>query len=140
MSALLLVVILTAAPLLADVAQDEPETPAQQTLEAKQAEQAEKVLRQLAKSEYRAKVDIPKADCLFVEDGKIVEAMYQNAVREYPKAVPAGAVTKVSSVIVMEHVGVYTSPRRILSTYPGSYDILKKTFSRALSSSMVIWL
>lgn len=95
--ALLLMLVLFGSP----AAQTRPAEAPQKPPEVKQAEQAKELLRELALSEYRAKMDIPAVDCLFVEDGKIVEGTYRSALKDNPKALPAGAVTKVSSVKVM---------------------------------------
>ncbi len=66
------------------------------------ADKAKEVQAELQKSQYKAKVDIPAVDCIFVQDGKIVQGMYQSYLRDNPKALSAGATTKVSKVNVME--------------------------------------
>ena len=66
------------------------------------AEKAKEVQTELQKVQYKAKVDIPAVDCIFVQDGKIIQGMFQSYLRDNPKALAAGATTKVSKVNVME--------------------------------------
>jgi len=66
------------------------------------ADKAKEVQAELQKVQYKAKVDIPAVDCIFVQDGKILQGMYQSYLRDNPKALAAGATTKVSKVNVME--------------------------------------
>ncbi len=88
---------------LSAAGQTKPAATPQELIEAKQAEQSQALLRGLGEFQYRAKIDIPAVDCIFVEDGKISEGTYHSALKEYPKALAAGAVTKISRVKVMEH-------------------------------------
>ena len=66
------------------------------------ADKAKEVQTELQKVQYKAKVDIPAVDCIFVQDGKIIQGMYQSYLRDNPKALSAGATTKISKVSVME--------------------------------------
>jgi hypothetical protein len=66
------------------------------------ADKAKEIQTELQKVEYKAKVDIPAVDCIFVQDGKIMQGMFQSYLRDNPKAVTAGTLTKVSKVNVME--------------------------------------
>jgi hypothetical protein len=95
----LILVILVALPLPA-----QGNAPAlQQTLSEKEkAEKAQVVLRELAQFEYKAKVEIPEVDCVFVEDGKLVGPTYRAQLKENPRAVKAGEITKPSQVKFMD--------------------------------------
>ncbi len=84
-------------------AQTKSAPPPAQNSEARQAEQSKEVLRELAQSDYKAKLDIPAVDYIFVEDGKLQEATYRAALKDNPKALKAGTVTKISKVKVMDH-------------------------------------
>lgn len=95
-----LLILLAAVPA---VAQGNPAVIQHKLQEIQQAEKAKEVLRQLTQHEYRAKADIPAVDGIFVQDGKVNEALYRYAMRENAKALRAGAVTKVSSVKIMDH-------------------------------------
>lgn len=94
-----LVVVCLALPL---ASQGNQATLQQKDKEKIMADKAKDVQGALQKSEYKAKVDIPAVDCIFVQDGKILQGMYQSYLRDNPKALAAGATTKVSKVKVME--------------------------------------
>lgn len=96
---LFLIVVLT----VSGTAQTKSATPPTQNSEARQAEQSKEVLRELAQSEFKAKVDIPAVDYIFVEDGKLQETSFRAALKDNPKALKAGTVTKISKVKVMDH-------------------------------------
>lgn len=105
MRRLLLALIVVGAPFAAfpaaDTLHQSSEQVRKETL-ARQAEQSKAVLAELSKSVYRAKMDIPAVDCIFVEDGKISEGPFRAALRDKPAAIKAGIVTKISSIKVME--------------------------------------
>lgn len=66
------------------------------------SEKAKQVQTELQKFEYKAKVDIPAVDCIFVQDGKLVAGVYQSYLKDNPRALKAGATTKVSNVKMLE--------------------------------------
>jgi hypothetical protein len=100
-----LVVICLAVPL---ASQGNAATLQQKEKDRILAEKAKEVQAELQKVQYKAKVDIPAVDCIFVQDGKIIQGMYQSYLRDNPKALSAGGTTKVSKVSVMEQgVQVY---------------------------------
>lgn len=120
-TALFLMLVLTVAAAGQNKTAEIPE----KFLETQRAQQAKEVLRELAQSHYRAKMDIPAVDCIFVEDGKIAQGMYRSALKENPKALPAGAVTKVSSVRVMDHgiqVFFASDSCALIAVSPGPLD------------------
>lgn len=94
-----LVVICLAAPL---AGQGNSATLQQKDKEKILADKAKDVQAELQKAQYKAKMDIPAVDCIFVQDGKVMQGMFQSYLRDNPKALAAGALTKVSKVIVME--------------------------------------
>src|ERR1022692_1940636 len=72
-------------------------------LDSKQKmEKAQVVLRQLTQSNYKAKVDVPESDCLFGNDGKVSEAMYNAAVKNSKIGIKAGQPGKVTRVEVLD--------------------------------------
>ncbi len=83
--------------------QTKPERTPEEVLEAARGGQSKQLLAELSKSEYRAKMDVPAVDCLFVQDGKLAEGTYRRALENNPKAISAGTVVKISSVKVMTH-------------------------------------
>lgn len=99
--------ILTAVLVIACLAlplasQGNPATLQQKDKEKILADKAKEVQAELQKVQYKAKVDIPAVDCIFVQDGKILQGVFQSYLRDNPKALAAGATTKVSKVNVME--------------------------------------
>ena len=120
-TALFLILVLTVSAAGQNKTAEIPE----KFLETQPAEQAKEVLRELAQSQYRAKMDIPALDSIFVEGGKIAQGMYRSALKDNPKALPAGAVTKVSSVRVMDHgIQVFFAGDScaLIAVSPGSLD------------------
>lgn len=76
--------------------------PAQAVTKSATADLESQLLKELAKYEYKAKKDVPAADYLFIEKGRLQEAMYKSALQTGGVLVKAGAVTKVSSVKIMD--------------------------------------
>ena len=95
-------VLLVACLALPLAAQGNTSTLQQKEKEKILAEKAKEIQTELQKVQYKAKMDIPAVDCIFVQDGKILQGMYQSYLRDNPKALHAGATTKVSKVTVME--------------------------------------
>lgn len=93
------VVICLAAPL---ASQGNAAALQQKEKEKLLADKAKEVQAELQKVQFKAKMDIPAVDCIFVQDGKIIQGMFQSYLRDNPKALAAGATTKVSKVNVME--------------------------------------
>ena len=78
-------------------------TTLEKDLQSKQKmEKAQSVLRELAQVDYKAKMDIPASDNLFVNDGKLSEAMYNAAKREGKIAIKAGQTSKVVKVELLD--------------------------------------
>ena len=67
----------------------------------KHAERTAAVLRELTQFQYKAQMDIPAEDFLFVDDGKLLSATYRAALKN-GIAVKADAITTVSQVKIME--------------------------------------
>ncbi len=63
----------------------------------------QQLFKELTKFEYKAKRDIPAADSIFVEKGKIQEAMYKLSLQQGGVLLKSGKSTKVSSVKIMDH-------------------------------------
>ena len=122
--------LLVAAPLLGQIKAAKEPPPAPQTVLVMQKEQGRDVLRELEKYSFRARVDIPAVDFIFVQDGKIIEAMYRDALKENPRALAAGAVTKVSSVKVLDHgiqVFLATDKCAVIGVSAGTLDTATTT-------------
>ena len=73
-----------------------------QSSEARQTAVARKIKEALEPLSFKAKTDIPAADNIFVEDGKLSDASYRAELKTHGKALKAGAVTKISSIEVMD--------------------------------------
>ena len=71
-------------------------------IQHKQAEKAAVVLRELAQVDYKATMDIPVTDGLFVDDGKLLAPIYHAAIKQNGVALKAGNVTKITDVKVMD--------------------------------------
>jgi major membrane immunogen (membrane-anchored lipoprotein) len=113
------------------------------------AEKAKQVQTELQKFEYKAKVDIPAVDCIFVQDGKLVQGVYQSYLKDNPKALKAGAITKVSTVKMLERgvqiymasdsfaiIGVSANPMETKDlAVKDLVEIAKKSISALLTTS-----
>jgi hypothetical protein len=85
--------------------------PAQKSVPAQKAETPapgpsdleKQLLNALAKYEYRAKRDVPAADSIFVENGRLNQSMYKLSLQQGGVLLKSGLATKVSSVKIMEH-------------------------------------
>jgi hypothetical protein len=101
MRALFIVVILLALVAPAAVAQNSGQSLdklVQQKIQAKGTD----VLKALTQNEYKARVDIPASDSLFVDDGKVVEGMYNVALKNNKVAFKAGETAKVTQVKILD--------------------------------------
>lgn len=74
----------------------------QQLAEKQKIEKTQTVLRDLTQAAYKAKVDMPTSDSLFVNDGKVSEAMYNAALRAGKVAIKTGETAKVTRVQVLD--------------------------------------
>jgi hypothetical protein len=63
---------------------------------------AEDVLKELAKTSYTARRDLPAEENIFIEDGRVMEELFLLSMREHPLAVAAGKTATVSKVILMD--------------------------------------
>lgn len=63
----------------------------------------QQLLKELAKYEYKAKRDVPAADSIFVEKGKLQLPMYKLSLQQGGVLLKTGKTTKVSSVKIMDH-------------------------------------
>jgi hypothetical protein len=59
-------------------------------------------LKNLAQTEYKARLDVPASDSLFVDDGKVVEGMYNVALKNNKVAFKAGETAKVTQVKILD--------------------------------------
>jgi hypothetical protein len=100
MKSLVIVLVLAvfAVPLTAQGVKDSLDKAMQ---EKRQAEKSALVLRELAQTNYRAMMDIPANDGLFVEDGKLLVATYRVALKS-GVAIKAGDVTKITQVKLLD--------------------------------------
>jgi hypothetical protein len=63
---------------------------------------AAEVLAALSKSTYTAKRPVPESENIFVDNGKLMEALYALARQEHPIAIPAGKPAAVSRVVLLD--------------------------------------
>jgi hypothetical protein len=77
-------------------------TSAQQMANREKMEKTQVILRDLAQFDYKAKMDVPVSDTLFVSNGKLMEAMYNSAMKSGKVAVKAGQVAKISQVELLD--------------------------------------
>ena len=95
-----LLFILLAAP--AAAAQGNRSTSDRKLSDSEVAAKTKEIMAELAQSEFRARKDIPLVDCNFVENGKVMEGIFNSNMGD-AKVLRTGTVTKVSSVKLMEH-------------------------------------
>ncbi len=91
--ALILVVLLLITPRMLSAQEDKVKTP-----EARAAE----LLAELSKGTYTAKRSVPASEGIFIEDGRVVEALYGPALAEYGKAIAAGQPATISKVVLLD--------------------------------------
>lgn len=60
------------------------------------------LLKELSRSVYIAQRNIPASDGIFIEEGRVVEAMYALAREQHETVVPAGETTRVSKVLLLD--------------------------------------
>ncbi len=96
--AIVLILAIIAVPAVAQGGKESLESLMQQK---RQAEKTAAVLREITQSEYRAQMDIPASDSLFVEDGKLTTATYRAALKN-GVALKAGETTRVTQVKLMD--------------------------------------
>jgi hypothetical protein len=70
----------------------------QQKLQAR----ANEITKTLSQVEYKARVDVPASDSLFVDEGKIVEGTYQVALKHNKVAFKVGETAKVTQVKILD--------------------------------------
>ena len=75
--------------------------PVTQDLHSPQVRAGE-VFRELAKTTYTARRDLPASENIFIEDGRVMEELLAFTMRERPLAVAAGQPARVSRVILMD--------------------------------------
>ncbi|MBI3697228.1 MAG: hypothetical protein HY238_20630 [Acidobacteria bacterium] len=91
--ALILIVLLLIAPRMLSAQETQAKTP-----EVRAAElQAE-----LSKSTYTAKRSVPMAEGIFVEEGRVVEALYGPALAEHGTAIAARKPATISKVALLD--------------------------------------
>ena len=95
---LLFLTILLLAPLPLAGQADKPATPAQPSPEVRAAE----LRAELSKVTYTAKRTIPASDNIFVENGAVIEAIYQLERDQHEVAVPARQTAPVSKVLLLD--------------------------------------
>jgi hypothetical protein len=83
-------------------AQGNRDTLEKQLAAKEKMEKTQFVLRELAQFEYKAKMDVPVSDSLFVSSGKMIDAMYNSAMRAGKVAIKSGQMTKVSQVELLD--------------------------------------
>lgn len=60
------------------------------------------VMSQLTQGEFTATRNIPASDSIFIEQGRVIEGLFNAALAEKEVAVAAGARTKVSSFVILD--------------------------------------
>jgi len=128
MRALFTVVIVMALVVPAAMAQAQ-NNPGQLDKLAQQKNQSKinDILKNLTQTDYKARVDIPASDSLFVDDGKVVEGMYNVALKNNKVAFKAGETAKVTQVKILDFaVQVYfNDDTAIIGTTAAHVDLDK---------------
>jgi hypothetical protein len=101
MRALFTVVILMALVVPAAVAQGQ-DNQLDKLMQQKNQAKINEIMKSLTGTEYKARVDIPASDSLFVDDGKVVEGMYKVALKNNKVAFKAGETAKVTQVKILD--------------------------------------
>ena len=101
MRALFMVVILMALVVPAAVAQGQ-DNQLDKLMQQKNQGKINEIMKSLTQTEYKARVDIPASDSLFVDDGKVVEGMYKVALKNNKVAFKAGETAKVTQVKILD--------------------------------------
>lgn len=60
------------------------------------------VMSQLTQRDFTATRNIPASDSIFIEQGRVIEGLFNAALAEKEVAVAAGARTKVSSFVILD--------------------------------------
>ena len=60
------------------------------------------VMSQLTQGDFTATRNIPASDSIFIEQGRVIEGLFNAALAEKDIAVAAGARTKVSSFVILD--------------------------------------
>jgi len=71
-------------------------------IQQKNQARANEIMKTLSQTEYKARVDVPASDSLFVDEGKIVEGTYQVALKHNKVAFKAGETAKVTQVKILD--------------------------------------
>jgi hypothetical protein len=101
MRALFTVVILVALVIPA-VAQTNSQSSLDKLIQQKNQAKINEVMKSLAQTEFKARLDIPASDSLFVDDGKLVEGMYKVALKNNKVAFKAGETVKIKEVKILD--------------------------------------
>ena len=135
-------ILLLALPLTAQkappTAQKAPPTEQKAPAPTPTKERESELLKELAKFEYKAKRSIPAADSIFVEKGKVQEALYKLAMQTGGVLLKPGATTKVSSVKIMDRgiqVFFETDKCALINLAADSEDIAKMSLSQMVDFS-----
>lgn len=95
----------------------------------------QQLLKALEKYEFKAKRDVPAADSIFVEKGKLQEAMYKLSMQQGGVLLKSGKTTKVSSVKIMDRgVQVFfeTDKCAMINMAADSEDIAKMSLPKLI--------
>jgi hypothetical protein len=90
-----LLMLLSAGPLFAQAEKAAPPPAAPDT-------RAADVVATLNKSTFTARKAIPASENIFIEDGKVIESLFNMARQENGVALPAGRTAAVSKVVLMD--------------------------------------
>lgn len=92
---IVVLMLVVAGPLMAQAEKEAPPPAAPDT-------RAADVQAVLNKSSYTAKRAIPATENIFIEDGKVIEAMFAMARQENGIALPTGQTASVSKVVLLD--------------------------------------
>ena len=101
MRALFTVMILLALVVPAAAAQNN-QSQLEKLMQQKNQTKINEIMKNLTQTEYKARLDIPASDSLFVDDGKVVEGMYKVALKNNKVAFKAGETAKVTKVEILD--------------------------------------
>jgi len=101
MRALFILVILVALVVPTAAAQNN-QSELEKLMQQKNQAKINEITKALTQTQYKARVDIPASDSLFVDDGKVVEGMYKVALKNNKVAFRAGETAKVTQVKILD--------------------------------------
>jgi len=109
MRTLFILVILVALVVPAAAAQNN-QSELEKLMQQKNQAKINEIMKALTQTQYKARLDIPASDSLFVDDGKVVEGMYKVALKNNKVAFKAGETAKVIQVKILDFaIQVYFS-------------------------------